>query len=261
MQYGARQVFAEIKDVLITQPDVKIRLSPDWANGVFALARFFLQDPVPLELESLQNYTLEKREIAPNTLFVVSFSDYLRVTNTNKLDLTIERTILDPTGHPAFYFLQAAYVANIDEIFAQEAEARHQLLDNSVTFEGYTIPVRFPKLDMGDIPNVFDDDTATLIRTAEANPLVIEMYLQQVRQVSGVELQIGATLAQITVRVSPEFGAEAVVFTEELEGFIDNPTVFLDFGETVPASVIRIEIKDLRQREPGNVHLWEVRLR
>ncbi|NJN45138.1 MAG: hypothetical protein HC806_10775 [Anaerolineae bacterium] len=48
MQYGARQVFGEIEDVLQSQPKTKIKLSPDWANGVLELSRFFSMTPCPL---------------------------------------------------------------------------------------------------------------------------------------------------------------------------------------------------------------------
>ncbi|GAB4581250.1 MAG: hypothetical protein Fur0022_39970 [Anaerolineales bacterium] len=261
MQYGARQVFKEIEAILEESPSTSISLTPDFANGVTTLARFFLYDPLPIQLESLLPYQFEKREIAPNKLFVLTIGEYITLGGSGKFNIEIERTIEYPTGSIGFLFVRAAYVDNIDAILAQEAEARHQLFDASVNFEGAMIPVRYPKLDIGEIPNAFDNNDETVIRTAEANPLVIEMYLDHVRQIRGVELKIGATLARITVQVFPEFGAEPVVFTQEVEGFLDAPTVSMDFGETVPAAVIRLEIQDLRQGEPGHVHLWEVRLR
>ncbi|NJN45140.1 MAG: hypothetical protein HC806_10785 [Anaerolineae bacterium] len=121
--------------------------------------------------------------------------------------------------------------------------------------------MRYPRLDIGDIPNVFDGNDETLIRTAEANPLVVEIYLPEARPVSGLELNIGATLAQVTVQLSPAFGAEPIIFTQELEGFLDSPTATMSFPTTVSTQIIRIEIHDLRQGEPGHVHLWEIRLR
>ncbi|HLF88918.1 MAG TPA: hypothetical protein VI451_08250 [Anaerolineales bacterium] len=261
MQYGARQVFSEIEAVLQTQPETSIHLSPDWANGVVELARFFLGDPLPVTLESLQRYSLELRALDPNVLFVMSFREYLEAGESRKFNLHVERTIYDPNGHPAYLFAHAEYVSNVDEIFAEEAEARRVLLDGSTYFEGYPIPVRYSKLDIGDISNVFDGNDETVIRTAEANPLVVEFFLPETRQVNGLELIIGATKVQITVQLFPEFGAEPVVFNQELEGFLESPNVVMEFGEAVPALVIRVEIKDLHQSEPGHVHLWEIRLR
>jgi len=261
MQYGARQVFGEIQDVLRTGAEVNIKLSPDWANGVGELARFFLYDPLPLEIESLESYELQHREMDPNALFVISFRDYLRASESGKFNLHVERTINDPNGHPAYLFVRADYVPTVDEILAAEAEARRVLLNGTAFLDGIPIPVRYSRLDTGEIPNVFDGNDKTVIRTAEANPLVVEFYMRQVRPVSGLELIIGATKAQVTVRLFPESGAEPVVFSQELEGFLDAPTVIMEFGETVLAQVIRIEIQDLRQGEPGHVHLWEIRLR
>ncbi len=48
MQYGARQVFGEIKQMLEKQPDLHILLSPSWANGTDVIARFFFPDPLAL---------------------------------------------------------------------------------------------------------------------------------------------------------------------------------------------------------------------
>lgn len=261
MQYGARQVFGEIQEVLSAQPGTKIKLSPDWANGVSVLAHFFLDDPLPVELESLQSYAPEYREIDPEALFVIPFSDYLRAVESGKFELQVERSIPDPNGHPAFMFVRARYVANIHEILAQEAAAREVLLTASATLDGMPIVARYSRLDMGEIPNVFDGNDETLVRTEAANPLVVELYLPETRLVSGLDLIIGATQAQITVFVYPEAGAEPLVFAQILEGFLDAPAVSMDFGQTVLALAIRVEILDMRQGEPGHVHLWEIRLR
>jgi hypothetical protein len=261
MQYGAQQVFAEVQDILSADPNAKLILSPDWANGLPTLARFFLFDPLPVEWDSLKNYAYERQEIDPQALFILPFGEYIQLSDSGKFTMKAERSVTDPNGYPAFLFIRAAYVPHIDEILAQEAAARQHLYDGSIYFEGDAIPIRYPQLDMGEIPNAFDENDDTLIRTAEANPLVLEMYLNEVRQVSGVELIIGATLAQVTVSVAPELGAEPIVFTQEVEGFLDQPGVSVDFGPSVPAAFIRLEIKDLRQGDPGHVHLWEVRLR
>lgn len=261
MQYGGRQVFAEIQETLLADPNVKIKLSPDWAIGLPTLARFFLGDPIPVEFESLAAYVDVRREIKADALFVLPLYDFIQLSDTNKFVLNVTQEITDPTGAPFMVFTSVEYVPNIEEILAEETAARRILLDGSATFEGTTIPVRYPKLDMGEIPNALDGNNETLIRTAEANPLILELYLPEVRLISGMDLQIGATLAQITVKVFPELNADPLVFTQELEGTLDAPTVEMDFGETVTGSIIRIEIQDMRQEEPGHVHLWEVQLR
>ncbi|HNB51223.1 MAG TPA: hypothetical protein PK530_04745, partial [Anaerolineales bacterium] len=139
MQYGERQVFEKINEMLVRSPDIKIKLSPDWANGLPVLARFFLYDPLPIEIESLKGYMNEHREIDPHALFIVPLSDYIGLSESGKFNLRVVESVSDPNGNLAFAFLRAEYVANIDDILAQEAAARHQLRDAFVDYAGKII--------------------------------------------------------------------------------------------------------------------------
>lgn len=261
MQFGGRQVFEEMRVLLQENREMKFKVATDWAVDLRVLARFFLEEPLPVEFENLSAYTSSHREIPADTRFVVPFNQFIEYSDTHKFVFQVEHEILDPTGRPALVFVKVDYVPNIDDMLAEETAARRALIDAAVDFDGTTIPIRYPSLDIGEIPYIFDGNPETLIRTALANPLVLEMYLPAPRVVSGMEFQIGATLAQITVKISSDQNATPFVFTQELEGTLDNPSVFMDFGETVTGSVIRIEIQDKRQDEPGHVHLWEVHLR
>ena len=56
MQYGARQIFGEIKNDLAIDPQSKIVLTSGWANGTDILARYFFPDPLPFTLGSVDSY-------------------------------------------------------------------------------------------------------------------------------------------------------------------------------------------------------------
>ncbi|NJN45139.1 MAG: DTW domain-containing protein [Anaerolineae bacterium] len=61
----------------------------------------------------------------------MQFSDYLIVGESKKFNLFVERSVLDPNGHPAYVFVRAEYVPNVDDILEGEAEARRILLDGT----------------------------------------------------------------------------------------------------------------------------------
>jgi hypothetical protein len=52
-----------------------------------------------------------------------------------------------------------------------------------------------------------------------------------------------------------------VEFTGELDGSVQQPQVEFDFGESVSAKILRLEIQDLHQTEPAHVHIWEILFR
>ena len=76
MQYGAGQVFGRIAEIREKDPKVPIVLSPDWANGTDVLARFFLGDPVPIDMASMDAYTINHETFEPDTIFVMPPDDY-----------------------------------------------------------------------------------------------------------------------------------------------------------------------------------------
>jgi hypothetical protein len=47
-------------------------------------------------------------------------------------------------------------------------------------------------------------------------------------------------------------------FTKTFQGSIQQPEVNFDFNEGAQSLVLRLEILDLHQAEPGNVHIWEI---
>jgi 4-amino-4-deoxy-L-arabinose transferase-like glycosyltransferase len=263
MQWGAREMFSDVAEIIEDYPNTQVIVSSIWANGTNELARFFVPDDAPIQLGSLDGHMVRRQPLTDNMLFVLTAAEYDELVLSPKFtDIRIDRVLDYPNGRPGFYFLRMRYAPNVDEIFAQEAVARRALVSQTINFEGTSIPVSYSTLDMGQIENIFDGDDNTLMRTLEANPLVVEMTLPAPRDLTGIDLVVGATLVEITARLfdSPN-DPSPTTFTTQLEGVFEAPAVTFDFPETTSAQFIRLEVRNVRESEPTHVHLWEVRLR
>jgi hypothetical protein len=262
MQYGAIQVFQVVKDQLKAQPGIKIVFSPNWANGSDVIARFFLSDPLPIQTASVQGYMTEHLPLDANNLFVMTPEEYQTAITSGKFtDIQVERILPYPNNRPGFYFVRLRYVDNIDQILASEREARRQLQEADILVDGQPVKIRYSLLDMGEIQNVFDGNPDTLARTLEANPFVMELTFSAARSFSGLSIKIGATKARVTARLYAEPGAQPVDYSSELTGTVEEPAATMVFGATTPAKLLQLEINDLHQSEPANVHIWEITLR
>jgi hypothetical protein len=91
--------------------------------------------------------------------------------------------------------------------------------------------------------------------------MVLELEFDQPRAVSGLKLIIGSTEAQVTTKLFTSADAEPVTFMHKIEGNVQHPQAEITFRETVIAQVLRLEILDLHQGEPGHVHVWEIALK
>jgi 4-amino-4-deoxy-L-arabinose transferase-like glycosyltransferase len=262
MQYGATQVFQAVKETLKDQPGVKIIFSPNWANGTDVVARFFLTDPLPIQTGSIQGYMFEHLPLDASSLFVMTPDEYQTAITSGKFtDIQIEQILPYPNEQPGFYFARLRYVDNIDQILAAERDARKQLQEADILVDGQPVKILYSLLDMGDIQSAWDGNLDTVARTLEANPFVMELTFPTSRPISGLSIKIGATQARVTARLYTEPGAQPVEYSSVLTGSVEEPTATMVFGAATPAQVLRLEINDLHQSEPGNVHVWEIMLK
>jgi enoyl reductase-like protein len=105
---------------------------------------------------------------------------------------------------------------------------------------------------------MFDGDEHTLGRTMEANPAIVELNFSESRPISGVSVIIGSTEAEIRASLFPTVGSQSIEYVEIFQGTVSQPEAVFDFGKTVMVQSIRLEVSDLRQGEPANVHIWEI---
>ena len=265
MQYGASSVFSKVQDTLKSSPGTEIVLSPSWANGTDMLARFFLSDPLPIDLGSIDGYLFQRLALDDNTLFIITPDEYEQAVSSGKFSMVrVEDTLAYPNGRTGFYFARLRYSDDINEIMAAERESRRQLIMAEVIIDGQAVQVQYPHMDMGEIEHIFDGDIYTLIRTLEANPLVLKLNFPEPRQMNGLTARVGGTPTRLTVRAYQKTAngdSEPVEFNDWAGDWPEPREMSIDFDAQVPIDYLEIEVENSRDQEPAHVHLWEVWLR
>ncbi len=73
MQWGGgKELSAEIKSFQVEHPpEKKIILSPTWANNTDVILSFFLGDPLPVEVNSINDWAFSLRALDENMVFVM----------------------------------------------------------------------------------------------------------------------------------------------------------------------------------------------
>lgn len=261
MQYGGQQVFDRIKEIRQHDPHIPIVLSPDWANGTDVLARYHMGDPVPIELASLDAYIENQHPFAENTLFVMPPDDFNKVITSGKFDpMEVVDVIFYPDGTPGFIFAHLKYNTAATLAFEHEKETRKFLDAAQVSLNGEVVNAASSRLDMGNLQSVFDNDANTLIRSLEANPLVVEVSFMEPKTYSSTWLLIGGSATQVTVYEVPE-GSDiplAVSITVQDSSMIRKISLPLPTRQAITR--MRFEVRTIRDGEPSHVHLWEIGL-
>jgi hypothetical protein len=259
MQYGAQQLFGAIKEYLAQNPQTHMIVSPAWANGTDTVARFFFGDPVPFSMGSIAGYFTQHQPLDQNTLFVMIPSEYQDMLKSGKFtNISIEKTIPYPDGKTGFYFVRLHYVDDIDQILAQE-EAGRQILQQAVlTVDGGSARVSYSYLDIGPIDNIFDNDAGSLIRTMEANPLVVVIDFDQPHPIKGLTVHVGGVETLVKVVLQDASGKQLLSTAQTVPEVPDPRDASFDFKTTYQVSHLRLEVQNVIDGEPAHVHLWQV---
>ncbi len=264
MQYGARQVSAEVSEQLEASPGRQVVLSPSWANGTDVTMRFLLVDEWRLQLRSIEDYRRERLPIAADTIFILPPWEYQAAADDPRFTLTVLKTLPYPDGRPGFYVTQLAYSAEADEIFAREQEDRSRPVVTALIIDAAPATVTHSPLDIGTLEGMFDHDTFTLGRTAGANPMVVDIMFDTPRTFTSVTLQL-RTVRHVKV-VAQVYGTEGgdpqeYIFTRD-PLWEEETVIELPLPDAPTAPRIRLEIHDLNS-PPGNanVHVREIELR
>jgi hypothetical protein len=262
VQYGAFQIFDVIKAYRLEHPGTRIVFSPNWSNGTDVVARFFLGDSFPFfQMGSIQGHIDNKLPLPEDTVFIAIPEEYARVTASNKFtNLQIDQTVPCPDGNTCFYFIRLRYVDNVDEIFAAEKESRRQLLETDVIVGGQSAHLRYSMLDMGEPQLLFDENLFSVVRTLEANPLVVELTFDEPRQIDGLSVRIGSSYIDVTAWLYPDPEGPPVEYKFGGQGRLDEPDIAMDFPEPVFTQKVRLEMLE-NVSEPAHVHIWEITFR
>jgi hypothetical protein len=261
MQYGARQVFGAIEEVIADSPDTEVHLTPSWANGADILARFFLSPDAPVRIENADGYLAERLPLTDDMLFVLTPEEHGRLEESPIVtDLRVERILPYPDGRPGFYFVRIRYSPEADRLLAEaEAERRRPVVEE-VSLEGETVLVTHPLFDMGTATQLFDGDPFTLARTYDANPAQFALAFPQPRSISAVSLTLGFRQASLTVRLVPTSGADPITYTQDYRDLTESPTIVLRFDHAIDVQRIELELRDLSDPPDGKLHILEISL-
>ena len=259
MQYGARQLFSAVQETLDDNPDIKMSVSPSWANASDIIARFILGDPLPITMESIYGYINEPKDLSPEHLFVMIPEEYATALKSNKFtDIEILRTLPYPNGKPGFYFVRLRYVDDIEQVFAEEQQALYDLQSDHITWQKQGVGAHFQPLDMGEIANLFDNDLNTFIRSAAANPLQLQFDFPQPVTVSAVNTLIGGAPTNMIVQSYDAEGKLLEELTESFPAVPDPREVTMHFSTTLKATALHFSIENSDEGEPSHVHVWEI---
>jgi hypothetical protein len=262
MQYGASQLFDEVLAYRQEHPQAEILVSPSWANGTDVIARFFSTDPMPFQLGTIEGYLNNVQPLNENKVFVVTPEEMDKIQTSGKFeDIQVDHQIPYPDGRTGFYFVRLRYADNIEQILETEIEKRRQLQETVVLIDDLGVLVRHSTLDIGEAQSLFDGDLNSVARTLEANPMLVELEFNEPRRIGGLYLYIGSTEAQLTTKLYTAEGSEPVTYIHKIEGNDQRPDAEISFREAVEAQIMRLEILDLHQGEPGHVHVWEIDFR
>jgi hypothetical protein len=263
MQYGARQLYTESVAFMKANPQTKLIISSQWANGSDTLARFFINDPMPYELGSIEMWLNKQLPLDDHYTFVVIPEEMKEIQNNPKFkSLQILKTIPYPNGEPGFYFVKVAYADNISQIFADEVTARHQLISGTVQLtDGTTVNIDYPALDMGNIQDAFDGSQTTLIRTSEANPLILKLEFPAPHSLSEITLRIGGNPTTMKILITPADGSPVIELDKVVPEYTDYRNITFSLGKEIAVSKITISVENTEEAEPSHVHLWEVMIK
>ena len=261
LQFGAPQVYGAALVYADSHPQRKVLVWPEWSTDPDALRRFF----APAHLERIQNGFLDpylyRRDPAIDQLaFLLPDDLYTQIQASAKFDIGTIETIPYPNGQPAFSLVELAYSPQFEQILAQESAERRALVSGEVELGGEMVTVRNSALDIGVSANLFDGSRVSLVRTAAANPLVVELIFQQPRYLRGVLLLLGAEPIKVTVILNPDDGSKPVAYSLQTETSDAMKEAQVDFDGAYWVSSLRLEVLDERAGEPAHVHLWEIQL-
>lgn len=264
MQYGTRQLFEQkIPELLAQDAQVQLSVSSLWANGVDVFVRYFLtpQQAQRVSLGSIDSYLSRKQSLDERTLFILTAEELRAALASPKMRfIGMEDEILYPNGKVGFYVVRLAYVDNVDELFAREAERRRQLVNAHIIVDGISAKVRHSQIDAGELGNLFDQSPETLMRGLEANPFILEFEFSQPQSLKGLQAQFGSMDFELVIYLYPEGQMQPIELRQEYRGLPPDPVIEFLFPEPIVLGKLRLEIRDLSYGEYANIHIRELEL-
>ena len=259
MQWGGQQLSQKISEFIQDNPQSKLKLSPAWANNTDIIMRYFLGDPLPLEIGTIREFDLYYQELDPNQVFIVTPEEYSWLVQNPKFD---QIEVLDsqewPDGRKGFIFLRLEYSPQARQIFEVDLQQRRQPEVSEFDMLGQQVNITYSRLDLGTIAHISDGDNATPLRTFEANPLVISIEFPQPIELQKVTAMVGAPATRLCAAITLDKSGQKLIFAETLPSSDQIRPITISFGETYQVSQLKIWVESINEPEPTHVHLWEL---
>jgi hypothetical protein len=263
LQYGARQVFSEIRSVLTEDPEARIVLSPVWANGTDILLRYFLPDDPRVRLEGGISLLEGPNDDLDDTTYVLTPEEF-EVVRVSPLFGEVHKlkALPYPDGRPGFFFLALRYAPDAERQFAQQLAERRLPVVGQVQLDGQWIMVEHSPFDIGDLPEIFDRDPFTVARTRESNPAVLTLTFPTSRPLSGLSLSVSSMDLTLRASLRTAGGDKPETFVWNFTDLPVDPTVEVQFWETPrPIEVMTLEIENRALQALDKVHIIDLILR
>ncbi|NLF51509.1 MAG: hypothetical protein GX577_10270, partial [Leptolinea sp.] len=136
----------------------------------------------------------------------------------------------------------------------------HILRVDSVDVNGETLDAAISELDMGELQLLFDHDPGTVVRSVEANPLVVEVVLSKPTAYRLARVMVGGSATQVTVYALPEGSDNPRVSSLTVSESTEIRNVIIPLATNEPVTRLRFEVRTVRDGEPAHVHAWGIEL-
>ena len=260
MQWGAQQLYDEIRPPLEANPGLRFIVSHSWANWPDAFPPFFLEDPLPerVRMGVIEEYIEQyrPRELSQNTIFVLTHYEYETAASSGMFELGAPLAVVDyPDGRTGFYITNLAYSADAEQIFLDKQAERRRRVEGTFELDGSPTLAIHPKFDEGGLKALFDGKLETIARTLDADPCVLTFNFSRPRAISGIRLTVWTPRYLLNLRVVGQDGStvEARSAVDYAEGF---QTQELQLPE--PVSDARLVEIVIDKQGDTKVHLQEI---
>src|SRR5262249_9032737 len=133
MQWGASQVFEQVREDLQADPADRFYVSSMWANGSDVFVKYFAPGEPRVQIGHVSQLSFGQQPLDDHMVFVMTAPEYTSAKASAKFkSVTVDHVLNYPDGTPGFYFARLAYADNAAELFAADREARRQLVTAQV---------------------------------------------------------------------------------------------------------------------------------
>jgi len=259
-QFGARQVFSRVVEETARTPERDIYVSHIWANGADEVARFFLGDPLPVQMASVgDQISRQELPLSDNPLFFIHSSelpDFLAIPFLEGFQE--EGRILRPDGAPGFYLIAARYTVAAPEFFRAASRELEKMVVSEVTIDGRPAIVNHSQFDLGNLEAVFDGNPFSLVRTAVHNPAVLEITFDAPHPITGLLVNLSDRPVNVDVYLADSKGQPVGQFHLTAKQIGDDGVARMSLSRPVEVAKVRLELFDPNQSARGHLHLWEI---